>query len=223
MKKCSTCGKELPDENFYKGRGLLCKSCAKEYDASYRNNNKKAILEKKKIYYNEKVKQRRAKKSEEIFGTKEERKRKSIERAKNNRKKYYEENKSRLRDYAKVYTKNNRSVINSKLKERINTDPQFKMASKLRTLLHVKLKNTKKVNHTFELVGCSVSEFKSYIESLFLPGMTWENNNRTGWHLDHKIPCAKFDLTKKENQYKCFHYTNFQPLWAVDNISKRDR
>ena len=32
--------------------------------------------------------------------------------------------------------------------------------------------------------------------------------------------CASFDLTKPEEQKKCFHYINLQPLWAFDNMSK---
>ena len=50
--------------------------------------------------------------------------------------------------------------------------------------------------------------------------MTWENHTPTGWHVDHIIPCAAFDLSKPEEQRKCFHYTNLQPLWAIDNIRK---
>ena len=42
------------------------------------------------------------------------------------------------------------------------------------------------------------------------------------WHIDHIKPCAKFELTNKEEQLKCFHYTNLQPLWALDNIKKGD-
>jgi len=68
------------------------------------------------------------------------------------------------------------------------------------------------------LVGCSYTELIIYIESQFKPGMCWEN--RKQWHLDHKVPCAKFDLTIIENQKRCFHYTNLQPLWASQNLSK---
>jgi len=48
--------------------------------------------------------------------------------------------------------------------------------------------------------------------------MTRENHGK--WHLDHVRPCASFDLTKPEEQEKCFHYSNYQPLWAEQNLSK---
>lgn len=74
-----------------------------------------------------------------------------------------------------------------------------------------------------ELLGCSVDECRKYLESKFLPGMTWENYGKSGWHIDHIIPCNLFDLTKPEEQLKCFHYTNLQPLWETDNASKQDK
>ena len=40
------------------------------------------------------------------------------------------------------------------------------------------------------------------------------------WHVDHIKPCASFDLTDPKQQEICFHYTNLQPLWAIDNIKK---
>ena len=48
--------------------------------------------------------------------------------------------------------------------------------------------------------------------------MTWENYGE--WHIDHRKPCASFDLTKEEEQKMCFHFTNLQPMWASMNISK---
>jgi hypothetical protein len=71
-----------------------------------------------------------------------------------------------------------------------------------------------------KLIGCSIEEFKSYIESLFEVGMSWENYNFKTWHIDHIIPCYKFDLSIPEHQYECFHYTKQRPLWAKDNLSR---
>ena len=70
------------------------------------------------------------------------------------------------------------------------------------------------------LVGCTPKEFVNHMESKFQAGMSWKNRGLRGWHIDHKIPCKYFQLTKEEEIRKCFHYTNLQPLWAKDNLSK---
>ena len=82
------------------------------------------------------------------------------------------------------------------------------------------LRNTAslKAEHSLDLIGCTPVELKAYIESKFLPGMSWEN--RRQWHIDHITPCAAFDLVDPEQQRLCFHFTNLQPLWAIDNLSK---
>jgi len=69
-----------------------------------------------------------------------------------------------------------------------------------------------------KVLGCTPIQFKAYIESLFLEGMTWDNMDK--WHLDHIKPCASFDLSIHEEFKKCFHYTNQRPLWATDNLLK---
>ena len=71
------------------------------------------------------------------------------------------------------------------------------------------------------LLGCSVEELRNHLESLFLPGMSWKNYGQFGWHIDHVRPVCTFDLTNPEQQKQCFHYTNLQPLWWSDNLSKR--
>ena len=69
-------------------------------------------------------------------------------------------------------------------------------------------------------LGCTIPELKQYLESKFQEGMTWENWGVHGWHIDHIIPLSSFDLTCREQFLKVCHYTNLQPLWAKDNLSK---
>ena len=71
------------------------------------------------------------------------------------------------------------------------------------------------------VLGCTQEELVRHIESQFRPGMTWSNYG--DWHVDHIRPCSSFDLTSLSEQSVCFHYTNLQPLWAADNLGKRDR
>ena len=51
--------------------------------------------------------------------------------------------------------------------------------------------------------------------------MNWENYGV--WHIDHIIPCARFDLSDPGQQKICFHYTNLQPMWGEDNLKKGAR
>lgn len=71
-----------------------------------------------------------------------------------------------------------------------------------------------------EMLGCSVEDLKTKLEAQFQSGMSWDNYGRTGWHIDHIRPCASFDLSDPMQQAECFHYTNLQPLWALDNMKK---
>jgi hypothetical protein len=100
------------------------------------------------------------------------------------------------------------------------SNPTKKIACDLRSRIWSTLKGKKKYSHFRELVGCSDDFLKEYLESLFQEGMTWHNHGQYGWHIDHIIPCSSFDLTDPEEQKKCFHYTNLQPLWWYDNIKK---
>jgi len=82
---------------------------------------------------------------------------------------------------------------------------------------------------TVELLGCSIEELKIYLQGFFQPGMTWDNygnpdgDHKKSWHVDHIRPCASFDLSDPIEQRECFHYTNLQPLWGKDNLSKGDK
>ncbi len=48
--------------------------------------------------------------------------------------------------------------------------------------------------------------------------VSWSNYGE--WHVDHIRPCASFDLNDPVSLSQCFHYTNLQPMWALDNAKK---
>lgn len=68
-----------------------------------------------------------------------------------------------------------------------------------------------------------MAAFKVYLESLFQPGMVWENYGNDGWHIDHVRPLSSFDLLDPVQFSQACHYTNLQPLWAKDNLSKGNK
>lgn len=98
-----------------------------------------------------------------------------------------------------------------------------KLSSKMRTRIYVALHSRylNKRGHTVELLGCSIEELKSFLTLKFLDGMTWENHGK--WHIDHKRPCASFNLVDPAEQKLAFHYSNLQPLWAKDNLIKSSK
>jgi penicillin-binding protein-related factor A (putative recombinase) len=110
-----------------------------------------------------------------------------------------------------------------KLKERYKNDLNFRIRIRLSTRIKNILKNKTKYKSTIDFLGCNIPFFKKYIESKFEKFMTWKNYGRYGWHIDHIKPCAAFNLTKKSEQIKCFHYTNLQPLWAHENHTKSSK
>lgn len=71
-----------------------------------------------------------------------------------------------------------------------------------------------------QAMGCSGQELKRYLESKFQPGMSWDNYGVHGWHIDHIVPLSSFNLSDPEDYKKACHYTNLQPMWAIDNIKK---
>ena len=145
-----------------------------------------------------------------------------------------EKENARLRKYRKNNPEKVRAIVrksikrpenkkkrNARKRERYRTDPQFRIECCLRARLRRALKGKNKSASTMTLVGCSISHLKNHLEKQFLPGMTWENQGK--WHIDHMMPCVSFDLSDPEQQRRCFHYTNLQPLWGTENIRKRDK
>ena len=103
-------------------------------------------------------------------------------------------------------------------KNRLKNDLNYRITDNLRGRVYKAVKGHVKSDTTKNLLGCPIKEFREYLETMFVGNMSWENYGE--WHIDHIKPCALFDMTKEEQQRECFHYTNLQPLWAVDNLTK---
>lgn len=108
------------------------------------------------------------------------------------------------------------------IRKRRADDPAFALLSRLRCRVNIALKNSGclKSAKTVELIGCTIPELRVHLEALFKPGMSWENHGPNGWHIDHRIACAEFDLSDAEQQQRCFHFSNLQPLWSGENQRK---
>lgn len=143
---------------------------------------------------------------------------------------YREKNKESRNVYNKKWIEDNKEkFLKTKKSYRAaqrKTNSQYRVTNSLRCRLHWLLKNKTKASSTLDLLGCSLSEFISHLEKRFTEGMSWDNyGNPNGdhsncWHIDHIKPCCSFDLTREEEQRLCFHYSNMQPLWGIDNIKK---
>ena len=202
MKVCRICGLK-PLSSFGKGKdkdGLRgeCRVCRK---AIYLNN-KEIISIKNKAYYllnKDKIKS----KVRAYY------KANSIKLI-NKDKEFYKENKKEILTYDKVYCKKRRHL-----------DPKFRLVKNLRSRLSNILRNKLKSGSAIQDLGCSVEELKKYLEARFESGMTWDNYGK--WHIDHIVPLSSFDLSNREALLKACHYTNLQPLWAIDNIRKSNK
>jgi hypothetical protein len=173
----------------------------KEYQKEYNKNNREKIKAQRSIHYIE-----------------------NKERINNNKKEHYLLNKeqyAKRRDEYALREKDRLREARRKWEiERLKNDPCYRLSKNLRARVRHAIKG--KDRKTSEYLGCSVEEFKLYMEALFKDGMTWENYG-TYWHVDHKIPVSWFDLTKPEEAAKAFHYTNSQPLEARENILKNNK
>jgi hypothetical protein len=119
------------------------------------------------------------------------------------------------------WCRKNKDKINENERNRRKNDIEYKIKKNLRRRVNQTITRDYKSSSTLELLGCSTYDFLKYMESKFMDGMNWDNYGQ--WHIDHIKPCSSFDLTNPEQQKLCFHYSNLQPLWAKDNISKSDK
>jgi hypothetical protein len=225
-KCCSKCNIVKPITNFSKsknrkdGHHPTCKQCVHEHytqnkdkillkNKKYYSCNKESILAQSKEYRNN----NKDKKSESDKKYREENK----EKISNTKKEYYLNNK----DKHKQWQENNKHTRNERRQDRRKTDPLWALAQTIRVRIteSFRVNGYTKRSKTYEILGCSFEEFYIHIEKQFTDGMTWDNRGK--WHLDHKIPISL--ATTEEELIKLNHYTNIQPLWAIDNYKKGNK
>jgi hypothetical protein len=165
------------------------------------------------------VKRNPEKRKETLLTYYENNKEKELERFKI----YKIKNPEKRKETYKKYYENNKDLINKKQyqinKKKYNQDITYRIKHNLRERVKDYLKETKSVNHnTFTIVGCSPTQLKEHLENMFSDGMTWENYGFYGWHIDHIIPLSS--AKDEDGLKKLCHYTNLQPLWCKDNLSK---
>jgi hypothetical protein len=224
MKTCKDCCETKSLEEFYRhkgckdGRSYVCKKCSSIREHA-RYLKSEAYLKAKR--HNEKY----ATDEERIEATRNrsrETARRKRERANSDpelMKKLAAQWKKHRKKYKSCPEKNARRRVRER--ERFNTDPQFRVLKTCRSRMAVALRKNLKSANTMGLIGCTGKELAQYLESMFKPGMSWNNHGKK-WHIDHVAPCSSFNLADPEEQKRCFHYTNLRPMWAVENIKKGD-
>lgn len=205
VKICSKCKEEKEICEFNKdktrkdGFENKCKECKKKY---YEDNKDKISIVGKLYRKNnfESIKQRHKEYHQ-------------------NNPNYYKEwgkkNPDKIKDKISKWLKKNPTYFTDKYKN----DLFYKLKSNMRSRLNtfIRLNNLPKKYETFDMIGCSPEFLKEYLEQKFTEGMSWELMGQH-IHIDHIIPLSSANT--EEEVYKLCHYTNLQPLWAFDNLSK---
>lgn len=144
-------------------------------------------------------------------------------------KEWYNKNKEHRDNWYKEWREKNREKLREQnrinQKKRIQNDPQYRLAQRFSTAIwqNIKDNGATKYNKTFNLLPYTFEELKTHLESLFEPGMRWDNYGE--WHVDHAIPQSKFSYqdTDSEEFKKCWSLENLKPMWGHVNYSKNNR
>jgi hypothetical protein len=231
-KYCFKCQQTKSDELFAKdrsrkdGRQAMCKACRKAMreensdkfaarDREHYQRNRKARIEKQKQYSH--LHRDQIKAYQEKY--REENKEQLLKQALDYYYANHEECKRRNRERARTHPEKRMAYHHKRYK----TDIQYKLGKLLRNRLRNAIKGKWKSGSAVRDLGCTISEFITYLESQFQPGMSWDNWAMNGWHIDHKVPLANFDLADRTQLLEACHYTNLQPMWSEENWSKGAR
>lgn len=146
--------------------------------------------------------------------------RKSYAKHREKRQAYYAEYRAKNRERIAAYHSGRSKLVSEQQRERKETDLHFRIRCNLSTRISAAVRRSKgrKWDSSAALIGCTIADLRVHLESLFRPGMSWANYGE--WHIDHRQPCAAFDLREESQQLACFHFLNLQPLWRAENCAK---
>ena len=229
-KQCTGCKevKELSEFYYIKKSNnyrSACKLCLNKQHKLYSQENKEKLKEYRKLHYQEnkdKIKEYRQENKDKIKQYNKLYKQENNDEIKEYNKLYrQQENKDKKKENYKLYRQENKDKINKYRRERNKTDVIYNIKNRIRSRIceaFTKKGYTKK-SKTYQILGADFEIVKKHIERQFVKGMSWYN--REEWHIDHIIPLASANT--EEELIKLNHYTNLQPLWAEDNLSKNDK
>ncbi len=108
---------------------------------------------------------------------------------------------------------------------RRRTDLPFVLSNRMRCLMHSSLRQVKNGHKWQKLAGYSVDDLRRHLEKRFKKGMSWERFLAGEIHIDYKVPVSAFNFSRPEHAdfKKCWALKNLQPMWAEDNLRKRDK
>lgn len=231
-KPCKICKEDKPIIEYAVGENKsrpYCIKCERERKIAHYEKNKLRVRLKQKEYYEKngekvraKVNEYRKRELESVSKRKGEYYRNNLDKVRAWRNGYEEKNRDRLSAERKAKRPLRLDKVRAYLKKRRETDVHFRLQARLRTRVRMALKryNKSKSASSEDLLGCSILFFKEYFCSLFTDGMTWDKFMAGDIHVDHIKPCKLFNLAIDKEQKECFHYTNLQPLWKIDNLRK---
>ena len=219
IKKCSKCEQNKEADCFSKrmrdgkaGLNSRCKECVKLVNAKW--------LELNKDRRNSYVREWKKENPESVKSSKTKYYLNNIDKEKEKNAKWRNLNQDRHKELKKQWLENNKERVRKYDNDRFSQDTEFRLRKILRSRLRSSIKNNQKSGSAVRDLGCSIEVLAAHLEAQFLPGMTWDNWSVHGWHIDHIVPLDNFSLENQEEFKKACHYTNLQPLWAKDNLSK---
>ena len=175
----------------------------------------------KREYYKEKAKHHYRENKDQVLEKNRKYAKENAEFLKKIHNEYRAANRDKSRAWDKKYRDANKAKINDKLRERRRNDPFRRLRDAIRGSIRAYLGSKKtRRGSTFEIVGCTPDFLRVHLERQFKDGMTWENYG-SHWHVDHRIPLASGNSADEIKGLS--HWTNLQPLEALENIIKSDK